>query len=153
MQRRVSKFPVLYRKFGKNGIHLLGGLQDNRSAIYSVDNQWRVTNLGDGTYNAFDPVQDSLLYCSSQYQNLYRSTNFGNQWEELIPPNQEAGFVSPFILCKSNPNRIYSGGNMLLRSDNRGTSWDTTFLSNKNEKSQLLSTIQIAPMRYFLQQS
>lgn len=118
----------------KNGIHLLGGLQDNRSAIYSGDNQWRVTNLGDGTYNAFDPVQDSLLYCSSQYQNLYRSTNFGNQWEELIPPNQEAGFVSPFILCKSNPNRIYSGGNMLLRSDNRGTSWDTTFLSNKNEK-------------------
>lgn len=104
MQRRVSKFPVLYRKFGKNGIHLLGGLQDNRSAIYSVDNQWRVTNLGDGTYNAFDPVQDSLLYCSSQYQNLYRSTNFGNQWEELIPPNQEAGFVSPLFFA--NPIRI-----------------------------------------------
>ncbi|MEI2693523.1 MAG: hypothetical protein V9E90_00505 [Saprospiraceae bacterium] len=118
----------------KNGIHLLAGLQDNRSAIYSGVNQWRVTNLGDGTYNAFDPVQDSLIYCSSQYQNLYKSTDFGNQWEELIPPNQEAGFVSPFILCKSDPNRIYSGGNVLLMSANRGTSWDTTFFSNKNEK-------------------
>lgn len=118
----------------KDGIHLLAGLQDNRSAIYSGITQWKLTNLGDGTYNAFDPSQDNLLYCSSQYQNLYKSTDFGNQWEELIPPNQEAGFVSPFILSKSNPNRLYSGGNMLLRSENQGISWDTTFLPNKNEK-------------------
>lgn len=117
----------------KNGFHLLGGLQDNRSVIFSGKTQWTGISLGDGTYNAFDPNHDSIVYVSSQYQNLYKSEDFGNKWVELIPPNPEAAFVSPFIICKSNPNRIYSGGNILLKSDNGGLSWDSIKLPNKNE--------------------
>jgi len=116
-----------------NRLHILAGLQDNRSAIFSGKTQWTGTSLGDGTYNAFDPNNDSILYASSQYQNLYKSIDFGNKWVELIPPNPKAAFVAPFTLCKSNPNRIYSGGNVLLRSDNNGLSWDSIFLPNENE--------------------
>ncbi|MBK6546585.1 MAG: hypothetical protein IPG12_15105 [Saprospiraceae bacterium] len=118
----------------QNSKMLLGGLQDNRTAIYSGTNQWKSIHLGDGTFSAFHPKYDTILYLSSQYQNLYNSFDQGKSWKELIPQNLNASFVSPFVMHRDNFLDIYSGGDKLLHSVDGGIQWDTTKLINKNEK-------------------
>jgi photosystem II stability/assembly factor-like uncharacterized protein len=93
--------------------------------LYTGDVNWNNIHLGDGCYNAFHPGSDSILYIASQYQNLYISLNSGSSWRELMKPNHKSAFVSPFLLHKNNPARIYSGGHQLFISNDGGNSWST----------------------------
>lgn len=120
--------------------NLLGGLQDNRSVISNKSNLWKGLHYGDGTYNYFHPKNDSILYISSQYQNLFKSVDGGFSWKELIKPNVTASFVSPFILHPNDPSKIYSGGNHLFISNDSGNTWDTSKLSSTNEYIVALET-------------
>lgn len=124
----------------KKSKHVIGGLQDNKSALYFNSNSWTNFHQADGTFNAFDPINDSTIYVSSQYQNLYVSTDFGFKWKELIKPNLSSSFVSPFIIHPQEPQKIISGGHYLLISYDAGQSWDTTRLPDQNESIVALET-------------
>lgn len=101
---------------------MMGGLQDNKTAYFS-DNNWSLIHFGDGTYNAFHPLEDSTLIVSSQFQNLYISQDLGQSWTQQIPPNEKAAFVSPFCIHPLDPNLMYSGGDKLWHSDQSGRTW------------------------------
>ncbi|HEX5624430.1 MAG TPA: hypothetical protein VFX48_00320, partial [Saprospiraceae bacterium] len=124
---------------------LVGGLQDNRSAVLRDPQPWSLIHLGDGTFNAIDPANDSILYLSSQYQNLYRSTTMGTSWKQLIPPNNQAAFVAPFALHPRVKGLLYSGGNHLLRSYDEGNNWDTIALPESGSKITALEVSASEP--------
>ncbi len=121
---------------------LIGGLQDNKSAIYNGDINWTSIHLGDGCYNSFHPLDDSILYVASQYQNLYRSLNSGQDWIELLKPNAKAAFVAPFLVHTLNPLIIYSGGDQLLVSSNGGSNWISNDLLIPGEFIVSMETIK-----------
>lgn len=101
---------------------MLGGLQDNKTAYYA-NGAWQLMHLGDGTYNYFHPTQDSILFVSSQFQNLYKTNDLGKNWNQLIPTQSNAAFVSPFAVSPTDPNVIYSGGKELWSSVDGGQQW------------------------------
>ncbi len=123
---------------------MIGGLQDNKSA-YFEQGEWRSIHWGDGTFNAFVPNDDRIIFVASQFQNLYRSADKGNTWQELIPTNDLAAFIAPFALGDSKGQLLYSGGNTLSRSFDGGKNWLSTSLESPDEKITAIAVNATTP--------
>src|SRR5690606_6974876 len=91
---------------------IIAGAQDNGSQIFR-NNEWSQINGGDGMDCAIDPIEANYVYSTTQYGNLYRSTNYGNSFNRIAGPdifqNESANWVTPFILNPLNPASIYIG--------------------------------------------
>lgn len=102
----------------------IGGLQDNATAIYLGTDAWKRVLGGDGCAAGIHPTNENIMYGTYQYLALQRSTNLGNNWNGIQPPNSSsAGFYAPFVVCRSNPNTLYAGSNYVHKSTNQGSSW------------------------------
>jgi hypothetical protein len=106
----------------------IGGLQDNFTAIYDGTTAWRRVIGGDGCMAAINPSNAARMYGCYQYLGLRRSTNGGNSWSGIAPsdPGGLTAFVAPFVLCPSNPTKLYAGREHVFRSTNEGSTWTTT---------------------------
>lgn len=105
----------------------IGGLQDNATAIYLGTDAWKRVIGGDGCATGIHPTNQNIMYGTYTYLTLYRSTNLGDNFSDITPPNSSgAGFYAPFVVCRSNPNIIYAGSNYVHKSTNQGTSWTIT---------------------------
>ena len=107
----------------------LGGLQDNFTVLYEGTNAWRRAIGGDGAWTAVNPLVGTTVYAESQYLNMRRSTNSGNTWAGVSPPElagDVTAFAGPFVLCPGQPTVLYAGRSRVYRSDNGGTSWVAT---------------------------
>ncbi|HMQ70171.1 MAG TPA: hypothetical protein PKA90_14430, partial [Ignavibacteria bacterium] len=105
----------------------LGGLQDNRSAIYQGSNAWFKTFYGDGMSCAINSFNDLICYTEYTYGAINKSTDGGLNWSGINPPGAGSEnnycFVTPFISCSSNPQILFTGGKSIYRSTNNGNSW------------------------------
>lgn len=105
---------------------IIGGTQDNGTKLLS-GKSWAQVNGGDGMACAIDPVNPSIMYSTTQYGNLFRSTNGGNSFSRIAGPDvfqgESANWVTPFVLNPMNPSTIYLGYRNLYKSTNRGASW------------------------------
>ncbi len=102
----------------------IGGMQDNATAIYQGNLAWYRVIGGDGCQTAINQTNPNIIYGTSQYLNIYRSTNQGLNWSGIGPSGKDnPAFVAPFIVCRSNPNVIYAGSRKLHKSTNSGTNW------------------------------
>lgn len=106
----------------------MGGMQDNFSAIYEGFPAWRRVIGGDGSWTAIDPGNDLTLYGSAQALNMQRSTDAGANWLGIAPSygSDAVAFIAPFVVCPSNPNRLYAGTSRIYRSNNQGSAWYST---------------------------
>ncbi|MFC1502544.1 glycosyl hydrolase [bacterium] len=117
--------------------YVYGGTQDNNSmggpsrTISSegiVNDDWFVTNGGDGFESQIDPENPNLVYAQSQYGGLVR---YDKQSGESIsikpqPPADEAyrwNWNAPLIISPHSHTRLYFAANKLFRSDDRGNTW------------------------------
>lgn len=118
--------------------YVYGGTQDNntiggpsrttdRAGITNED--WFVTTGGDGFEPAIDPTDPNIVYSESQDGGLVRFDRRSGE-EVDIRPREKPGdkpFVfnwdTPLIISPHNHKRLYYGGNVLFRSDDRGDSW------------------------------
>jgi photosystem II stability/assembly factor-like uncharacterized protein len=81
---------------------------------------------GDGSYNAIDPTDDNTIYGSWQYLNMMKSTDQGNNWNQVLSTSSTAAaFLAPFVVCPSNPQIIYAGRQYIHKSIDGGGSWNT----------------------------
>ncbi|MBK8555134.1 MAG: hypothetical protein IPL65_04885 [Lewinellaceae bacterium] len=104
----------------------IGGMQDNSTAIYSGDPAWTRVLGGDGECAAVYALDDQVMYGSSQYLNMSRSTNGGANWQNVTPTGsgpEQAAFNGPFELAQSEPEVLYAGAESLFRSDDGGSLW------------------------------
>jgi photosystem II stability/assembly factor-like uncharacterized protein len=119
----------------------IGGLQDNGTIIYDGLLQWSRVLGGDGSFTGISALDDNTMYGSSQYLNLYKSTDRGEDWDYLRqPPNiGDTPFIAPYILGVDNPDIIYAGRSYVFKSTNAGDSWSTTNSGQELDGNVLLA--------------
>ncbi len=114
---------------------LLSGLQDNYVIKYYGSQTWYPVIGGDGCYNAIDHTNDYNQFGAYQYLNVYSSTDQGNNFTQQILTNVDnaaspnyAAFLAPYIICYSNTQYMYAGGQGLQQSMDGGFTW--SFMGN-----------------------
>lgn len=114
------------------------GLQDNGlwggpSATYDtsgiINEDWYSVGGGDGFYAQVDPSDYNTVYGNSQVNNLYRydlriglSTTIRPE-ASLDDPPFRYNWNSPVLISPHDPHTIYTGGNYLFKSTDRGNTW------------------------------
>jgi photosystem II stability/assembly factor-like uncharacterized protein len=117
--------------------NIYGGLQDNGSVKIPSNgpggmitrDDWTAVGGGDGMFNVVDPADSRWLYNASQNGAIQRfDQKLG--LATSIRPRPAAGkppyrfhWTAPIAVSPHNNQIIYIGGQVLLRSLNRGDSW------------------------------
>ena len=134
--------------------NVCGGTQDNyslcgpsRTLRYQgpANEDWEVTQGGDGFWTAADPTDPNIVYAEAQHGVL---TRFDRRSGENIDiqPQPGAGELplrwnwdSPLVLSPHSPTRLYFAANRLFRSDDRGDSWQAVSpdLTRQLDRNQL----------------
>jgi len=114
-----------YRMGGSatNANLLLAGAQDN--GIILCDNGSCGQSVGaDGMNVLIHPTNQNVMYSSSQYGNIKRSTNGGSDWQGYSQDIPETGdWLTPFMLDPTNANVLFAGFESLWRRNGNG-SWN-----------------------------
>jgi photosystem II stability/assembly factor-like uncharacterized protein len=120
--------------------YVYGGLQDNNSlggpsrtrSQHGIMNQdWFVTQGGDGFVSRVDPEDPNTIYAELQHGVLVRYDKRTGERVGIQPQEEKGGpaarwnWDSPFIISPHSHTRLYFGAQMLYRSDDRGNSWKT----------------------------
>ena len=144
-----------------DSLFAIGGLQDNYSCIYRGNEYWDRVIGGDGSCSAMSQANNNIVFASWQYLNILKSTDKGYNFSiDATPGNVgTVNFISPFIICPSNPRVMYAGGSRIARSRDQGLSWynlsefpadDSTEcpaismdVSRQNEQKLFIATIPI----------
>ena len=118
--------------------NVYGGMQDNGSSRGPSTMKgggsipfeaWYRVGGGDGFYNVVDPTDSRWLYNESQFgaiQRMDQKTGQARSIRYSRPQNQEPlrwNWMSPILLSPHNPEVLYHGANVVLRSTNRGDTW------------------------------
>ncbi len=131
-----------------DGKSYFGGTQDN-GTLLGMDatgtNGWREIWGGDGGYVAIDPTNPQVLYASTPRGRMWKSTDGGQTFANIglgiSESSQFFRFITPLGIDPSNPQRLWTGGQIPWHSSNGGASWQQMFLPMNGS----LSAIAIAP--------
>ncbi len=120
----TSQFYAGFANSMQDSNFCLGGLQDNRAAFYQGTTAWYKTFSGDGMWAGINSQNHNICYMEYTNGAISRSTNGGVNWSGITSGlSGNFAFVTPYIVCRSNPNIMYIAGNNIFRSTNGGTSW------------------------------
>ncbi|MBI3209406.1 MAG: glycosyl hydrolase [Candidatus Solibacter usitatus] len=118
--------------------NVYGGTQDNwsiggpartRNGNGITNQDWFVTNGGDGFHSRVDPSDPNIVYATLQYGVLVRFDRRTGERVGIQPtegkgePPLRFNWDSPIVISPHNPARIYFAANKLFRSDDRGGAW------------------------------
>jgi photosystem II stability/assembly factor-like uncharacterized protein len=119
---------------------------------------------GEGSTHAVDPNDTAIVYSAGFYGTITRTDVVKGISKVLLPhlypdePKMRGQWVAPFMLSPQNPNIIYDGMQYLLRSTDRGDTWeqispDLTY-NTKSEMGDIpyhtLTTVSESPLRHGL---
>ena len=128
-----------------DGKSYFGGTQDNGTLLgsdISGQNGWREIYGGDGGYGAIDPTNPNVLYASTQRGAFRKSTDGGMTFGNArLGISDTTLFIAPLAMDPSDPQRLWTGGAKLWRSDNGGANWYDSSLAS----SPTISAITVAP--------
>lgn len=125
----------------------IGGMQDNATAIYTGEPDWTRVLGGDGLCAAVNTLDDQIIYGSSQYLNIRRSLNGGQNWQNITPPDASSetrAFNGPFELAPSDPFIMYAGAESLFGSNDGGNTWENVS-GGPLQPDAVILTIAAAP--------
>jgi hypothetical protein len=115
------------------------GLQDNGSwagpsATTDVagiaNDDWVSVGGGDGFFAQPDPKDSNIVYSNWQMDNLYRYDWRIGKSKDIRPvapldgPPYRFNWNSPIHISPHDSNTVYTGGNYLFRTRDRGLSWE-----------------------------
>lgn len=113
-----------FYKFGisqTNPVIVSGGSQDNGTSVYRADSIWYDWLGADGMETFIDYSNSNVIYGTSQFGSLYKSTDQGaTKFNLSSPDDKEGNWVTPFEQDLNNANTIYSGYNQIYKSANGG---------------------------------
>lgn len=123
---QTTQFYANFSNSVQDSTMAIGGLQDNSTVIYQGNKAWYKVIGGDGCHTEIDPFDDQNIYGSAQYLYLVKSTNRGVGFYNLNFPGGGQGnsaFVSPFSMCRANPEIVYAGETAVYSTYDGGTNW------------------------------
>jgi len=128
----------------------IAGAQDNgtdRGFNATGPNAWGQIQGGDGGYVAVDPTNSQNLYAEFTGISMTKSTDGGTTFADAVTGIADSGqFINPFIIDGNNPNRFWTGGIKLWRSDNAMGTWaQSTNLVLPGAGSRKFSAFAVAP--------
>ncbi|MHB1194413.1 MAG: WD40/YVTN/BNR-like repeat-containing protein [Longimicrobiales bacterium] len=118
--------------------NVYGGTQDNFSLAGPsrttsqhgiVNEDWEITNGGDGFESQADPTDPNIVYAQSQYGGLVR---YDKASGEIVPIQPQPGlgepglrwqWDAPLLISPHAHTRLYHAAQKVFRSDDRGNSW------------------------------
>ncbi|MDI1322004.1 MAG: fibronectin type III domain-containing protein [Algoriphagus sp.] len=118
---------------------VMGGAQDNGTSIFKSTG-WIDWLGADGMDCIVSPLDANLIWGTSQYGSLYRTSNGGSSYSSITEPATGA-WVTPLAI-ESGTNTIYAGWNGVYRSSDLGVSW--TKLSGSTISTNL-NVLAVAP--------
>lgn len=159
--------------------YVCGGTQDNnsncapsatRNASGIVNDDWYVTTGGDGFYARTDPTDSTIVYSESQNGGIIRLDTITGERKRIKPVDPAElrrddgsgeidefrwNWSAPILISRWDPATIYFGAQALLRSPNRGDTWElispdlTRALTYDNQMNDFgtLRVIAESPMR------
>lgn len=121
-----------------------GGLQDNdpwcgpsnTRSFHGIRNQdWYETAYGDGFWTVVDPTDSTIVFSETQNGNMNRYDLVTGEKTPMRPitgPRENGdtaksyrfNWNSPLLISRHDPATIYLGANYLMRSRDRGMSWE-----------------------------
>ncbi|MBU00453.1 MAG: glycosyl hydrolase, partial [Gemmatimonadetes bacterium] len=124
--------------------YVCGGLQDNNPwcgpsntrSFHGIRNQdWYETAYGDGFWTVVDPTDSTIVFSESQGGNMNRYDLITGEKTAMRPitgPRADGdttkayrfNWNSPLLISKHDPSTIYLGANYLMRSRDRGMTWE-----------------------------
>lgn len=118
------------RQFYKIGVSqtpdvvITGGSQDNGSSFYKLADGWRDWIGADGMEGFVDKDNPNYMYGTSQFGQMYKTTNGGISISGIVEPGSGQGdWVTPFEQDPTITNTIYVGYNFVYKSTNQGGQW------------------------------
>ncbi|MEM7373879.1 MAG: glycosyl hydrolase [Bacteroidota bacterium] len=118
--------------------NIYGGTQDNFSlggpsrttnAAGIVNEDWFITNGGDGFESQADPVEPNIVYAQAQYGWLVRYDKKSGETINIQPqagkgePGLRWNWDAPLLISPHKHTRLYFAANKLFKSEDRGNSW------------------------------
>lgn len=111
-----------------NPQRIYGGTQDNNTVRTWTGNlnDWDRILGGDGFYSLVDYTNSNIIYAESQWGNLYRSLNGGNNFSYIANAwsGDRTNWSSPYVMHPEDPQTLYFGTYRVWKTTNRGTSWN-----------------------------
>jgi len=105
---------------------LYGGTQDNNTIRTTTgsNNDWNSVWGGDGFHVNVDPVDNNFVYVESQWGNLGKSSDGGNNFSGATSglDYDRTNWNTPVIISPFNSEIVYYGANKLY-SSNRASFW------------------------------
>jgi photosystem II stability/assembly factor-like uncharacterized protein len=106
----------------------LGGPSRTISSAGILNQDWLFTNAGDGFETQVDWKDPNIIYSQSQFGGLVRfdkrsGENLYIQPQDFADTAYRFDWDAGFIISKHDNKRLYHGGNKLMRSDDRGSTW------------------------------
>jgi hypothetical protein len=132
-----------YSAAGSGDSNIYGGLQDNGSnrvfpttGVVPDDNSNPITVSsvqifgGDGGYTLVDPNNSQNVITEYTGLTALKSTDGGQNWHFIVPPDPDPRFISPIAMDRTNSNHLLAGGAIVWNSE-AGiagiTSWQNIF--------------------------
>jgi len=134
----VTQFYRLALDDGWPVYQVCGGTQDNFSLCGPTrkiasqgpaNEDWYVSQLGDGFWAAFDPVDPNLIYAEAQYGVLTRFDRRSGEYVDIQPvaapgePPLNFNWDAPLVVSPHATTRLYFAAQKVFRSDDRGDHW------------------------------
>lgn len=106
-----------------------GGPSRNTSSFGVVNDDWFVTNGGDGFWSQIDPTDPNIVYAESQYGGIVRYDKKTGESIRIKPVPRKGEYTykwnwnAPLIISPHSHTRLYFAANKLFRSEDRGDTW------------------------------
>lgn len=121
---------------------VITGLQDNGTMLKS-GNDWFHVQGADGMQCFFHPDNENLVYCSTQFGGLYRSTNGGAEFNWAASGIDDDGaWTTPWEINPNSPGVMYAGYQNVWKTSNGGSGWQQV----SNGINETLRIIEISPV-------
>ncbi len=139
-----NSLPFYYVYGGTQDNNSMGGPSRNTNSDGVSNDDWFVTQGGDGFWQAIDPENPDIVYSEYQYGGLTRYDRKSGETTDIIPepPTGEVynwNWNAPLIISPHSHKRLYFAANKLFRSDDYGNSWSVISpdLSQQLDRNQI----------------
>lgn len=124
-----NTYPFYWVFGGTQDNNSFGGPTQNTSRQGVTQDEWIVTQGGDGFWQAVEPGNPDIVYSESQYGNIGRFDKKSGESIDIRPAPKKGeetykwNWNAPFFISSYSDTRLYMAANKVFRSDDRGSTW------------------------------